>query len=137
MDLLEAAQTISDRFNTLIATPLSLTTQYDNAALPADKGDVWCRFSIQWASRKQVSMGAPDDNRQRRLGNAVAQVFIRLNKGDAEALTICEKIELEYGNVSLPNGLVLKTPETLPGVRTDDGYWQTNVVCPFLVDNYS
>lgn len=134
MNILETAKALGARFDTEIANPLSLPTQYDNMTLELDPsaGDdlIWCRFSIEWASNFQTTIGVPGNNRFRRLGNAVAQLFIRLDQGDSTILELADTIEAKFRSLTI-NSLVLKTPDTFRIGNTDDGYYQVNVVCPF------
>jgi len=125
------ASTIRSRFKTLIATPHSLPTQYDNEN-ETKQTDLWCRLSILFGDSFQASIGAPSSNRYRDTGVVVAQLFLPLGKGDKQLYQTAGYIKTAFKSVSV-SGVVFRTP-SVKRVGRSENFWQVNVSCPFYAD---
>lgn len=137
MNIYEVSSALSSRFNTEVATPEDLPTQYDNVFKKLNtttgEDDLWCRFAIEFTGNTQTSIGVPSSHRYRRFGSAVAQLFMKLNKGDKDILQLADIIEGKFKTLSI-GGLTIQTPNTLIIGDEGNGYYQINVVCPFYAN---
>jgi hypothetical protein len=122
---------VSARFNTQVATPLSLPTFHDNADVEDKPSDArWCRFSVRPGIDRQIALGA--SKRFRTPGVAIAQLFAPINKGDATLYEVADAIKTAFRAVTA-DGVHYQVPYTQV-VGKVSGQWQINVVCPFDAD---
>lgn len=127
------ANTIRSRFETQIATPESLVTQYDNQSLDNPDNEIWCRLTIKSGETTQESIGAPSSNRDRTSGVMIAQLFAPIGKGDGDLKELAETIRAAFKRVT-QDGVTFRTP-SIYEQGTREGMWQINVVCPFYSDD--
>lgn len=125
--------TIRARFKALVADAIEggLPTQYDNdGAFEKPDDSRWCRFTVLLGDSFQSELGSARTTRT--AGVAIAQVFVPVGQGDAEALDVADGIEPHFRQVTA-DGVVWKTPRTKT-VGRDGAWWQVNVTCPFHAD---
>lgn len=124
--------TIRSRFKTQVATPQSVSAQYDNAPFAKPENATWVRWSVLTGESRQRSFGA-STNRYRTAGVAVAQIFSPILKGDKSILALADVVKAAFLSVT-DSGVVFQTPSIAHlGVVGDE--WQTNVTCPFYADD--
>jgi len=130
-------EAIRARFKAMVSDPLELRTIHDNAPMPEGQVAQWCRFSVQIDSNRQVSTGNAPVRRFRSEGQAVAQVFVPLAKGDAAALAIADVIKAAFLNVSIAPYITFHTQQGVGTVGTseqDNAWCRRRVVIPFRAD---
>ncbi len=116
------------------AEPVILVpVQYDNAPFrkPTDSG--WVRFKIETTDDRQADVGTKL-RRFRIEGVAIAEVSIKINRGDLEAIVIADSIATIFRGRDF-QGVTLKTPVVKPlGRRGKE--WVVECRCPFQTDNF-
>lgn len=124
-------KTLSGHFNTLIATPNSLTTQYDNQrSFTAPEGSIWARCSVKTASAYQTEISDPS---ARIPGIMIISLFSP-NEGDADLLALVDKINDAFFAVDI-DGVTYETPVVTILGRTGE-LWQVNVDINFFVQHF-
>jgi hypothetical protein len=130
MTPLQICNTIRTRFKTLVATPQSLTTLYDNAPVPSRvKGTTWCRFTVDTGGASKITCGTSEF---RNIGQATAQLFCPTGSGDGAILALATIIEGIFKDQAV-DGIRYLVPTIVRAGQYEDEY-QINVVCPFQVD---
>lgn len=124
------AATISDRFDSVIAVPESVTTLYDNDPTDKPQHTMWVHFTLQEGETFVRTLGTVKTYRT--PGIATAQIFIPVGQGDKDALALADKIKTAFRAIRV-SGVVFKTPSVRRVGRTDS-WWQLNVSCPFYAD---
>ena len=124
--------TIRGRFQTVVATPLSLPTAYDNAAFTRPQAAPWARWTVLPGESFQASFGGAT-NRYRTPGVAVAQLFVPIETGDKVALEMAQAVKAAFRGVAV-GGVTFREPSVTRVGRVDDEY-QINVTCPWQADD--
>jgi hypothetical protein len=127
------ANTVRSRFETQIATPESLTTQYDNQSLDNPDDKIWCRLTIKFGETELASFGSPSSNRFRTVGTMIAQLFSPIGKGSGELEELADTISNSFKCIT-QDGVTFIDPDIV-NVGEREGMWQINVVCPFYSDD--
>jgi len=127
-------EAIRARFKATVSDPLELRTIHDNAAPPEGQVGQWCRFSVQIDSNRQVSTGNPPVRRFRSEGQAVAQVFVPIAKGDAAALAIADVIVDAFRNVSIAPQTTFLGVGVVGTAELDNAWCRRRVTIPFRAD---
>ncbi len=125
---------IQDRFETLVATPESLATEYDNSPPVAKKtSELWARLSVRPGEGRQVSTGAGTSSRTFRIpGVAIVQIFVAVTTGMQVAQDLADKVRVAFQGVSAA-GVLYRFPSQTNAGRSG-GFWQVNVTIPFQAD---
>ena len=137
--LLTAAELVTQRFVTVVATPNTLTVVHDNqtsSAVPTTGR--WCRLSLQLGEQKQGTVGK-SLRLFRTTGVLLAQLFDPLGEGDGKQLALIDLIVDAFRGVQLagPPVILFAPPYvSAPPVR-EDSWWQSVVAIPFHVDEYA
>lgn len=128
----DLANTVRCRFDSLIAEPLGIPTQYDNQPFEKPENSKWVRLAVRPSGTSQVDVGA-QTKRYRIQGVAIASVFIPVAQGDLGALELCDSIAAVFRTVT--DGRVkFRTPTVINQGRKGKE-WQYDVSCPFFADN--
>ncbi len=138
-----AANTMRERFRTLVAVPESLKVQYDNRSTAVDSAGVevedptnetWIRLAIREATGSQVDMGAAS-KRYRTVGVMIAQILAPFGSGDGDTRNLADLIKAAFLMVTV-SGVTFRVPR-LDAVGRDKNWWLSNVNCPFYYDALS
>jgi hypothetical protein len=125
-----AANIVRLRFHTNVATPSSLTTVYDNAT-HTQAEDQWARFTVlPGLSDRTDSVGT-----YTLPGLAIAQMFVPVGTGDADALALADTVYQEF-RAAVDAGVSFQVP-TVRSVGRSGEWWQVNVACPFTAYQHS
>lgn len=131
-DIEDFIQTVRTRFRTLVATPQSLPTKYDNLPFtkPASLSAIYCHWKIRPGQTTQIEKGNPKTFRT--PGVAVATLFGPPGAGEEAMLELVDAIDAAFRSVS--EGVVdFKSPTPSQG-RLEDGRWVIDVFCPWEAD---
>jgi len=121
-------------FATDIATPLSLSTQYENAPFtkPAAGGS-WAQFNILFADSELIEIAPVGSRTFRAVGVLLVNVFTELETGDKAATDFADSIASRYRGTTI-SGVLFRAPTVEQGVRDESGaWWRVTVRCPFEV----
>lgn len=132
LTLEDAASVVRTRFDSEVATGLSIGIQYDgeDGAIPAPTV-TWCRLAIVHGASEAVER-VGTDTRFRTVGVAYAYLFVPLERGDQDALRKGDQIARAFRAVS-DRGVTFKTP-LVSGTQRAGPWWQVKVACPFHWD---
>jgi len=124
---------VRTRFSTLVETPESVTTLYDNDPQQPPEDGLWVRWSVRPGESIRVENGgAPNTHRYRTPGIAVAQVFFPLQEGENIQLALIDVIVPAFRGVTAA-GVTYQTPR-VQQIGKDGRWWQINVVVNFYAD---
>ena len=131
MDFEAVSNVIKDRFGVEIEDAHSIPTHYDNAPFTQPTNATWVRLKIKPDESDQPQFGGLNTFRNR--GEMVAEIFIKINTGDQEALNLGDKIVAAFRNKT-DTGVKFLVPRIGPGMR-DGKNWRTDVFCPYYADD--
>lgn len=146
-DALQAA--CIDKFKNAVASlgtfggnPVTVEVWFDNAkkTFPGNlerppSGAPWIRFTVRPGEAAQKTFGAPGNNRHRKVGICIAQIFTPSGSGSGLADYIARKIEVAFTSVTV-SGVRFRTPTPGEGRRVGEE-WQLNVTIPFIADRFA
>jgi hypothetical protein len=131
MSLLAMQNAITQRWSTLVATPQSLPTQYDNAPYEKRKAAKWARLTVLPAETVQKEYGNVKSHRT--TGVIKAQLFGDLKLGLASLLGLVDVIRPIFSNTSA-DGVIYQAP-TYTNNGRQEGQWQVTLTIPFIYDD--
>jgi len=131
-DIQDFLTTIRTRFRTLVATPESLPTKYDNLPFtkPSSLSTIWCEWRISPGETVQIELG--DTKTFRTPGTATATLHGPIGEGESAMHALVDKIDAAFRAVS--EGVVDFEAPHPPQGRREDGHWVIDVVCPWEAD---
>ena len=97
-------------------------------------GESWVSFTMLIFDGYQASIGSPGNNRQRRTGQVVIQVFQPQGKGSTEARQLADDAVDIFVNQNV-SGVIFRNVHARPVGNDGRGYYQINVVAPFYYDD--
>lgn len=127
-----AHNTINSRFKTQVADAQSVTTFYDNFPSDPPTGTTWVRWNVRPGIALQTAFAGANSGRHRHPGLAIAQIFVPLESGTQASVQLADVIKAAFRAVTVA-GVVFQTPY-ITMVGKSEGWWQTNVNCPFYFD---
>lgn len=120
------------RFQTLIATPQSLPTGYDNdLEFQQPSSGVWARLSIRLADAMLREIGAT--KRIRHAGVIFVQLFDELGRGDKRLLALTDQIDQNFRDKLVDSVTYREVTVVRIGQETL-GQYQMNVHIGFQFD---
>ncbi|MBX3380110.1 MAG: hypothetical protein KF805_08435 [Phycisphaeraceae bacterium] len=131
VDLQYVGALVAFILDTVVATPKSLKTQYQNTKPlgDADKAGMWAVVSFIPGGAQQVEI-APA--LVRRTGIAQVTLFGPADVGDKDLLLLARDTERAFLNKKL-NRVTFRTPDTTNRGR-DGKWWRLDVRCPLYWD---
>jgi hypothetical protein len=125
---------LTSRFETLVETPQSVPTAYDNMPFTKPTNSKWARWTVKVGSTNLIEIGSTLKT-YRRIGVAIASLFVPINDGIQVITTLADVVETSFRTLTV-SGVKFGTPT--PTVVGGDGQWfQMNVSCPFEVDFFA
>lgn len=126
---------VRTRFDVQVATPQSLSTEYDNLEIPKPEHptELWARASVLMGESKQVQLGNAKTFRHR--GVLMVALFQELGRGDKVTNAMVDIITAAFRALTA-DSVVYMTPSSPTAGRVGE-WWQTNLSCPFYVDDVS
>lgn len=121
---------VRERFNGAIASPLSLTTVYDNAAFNPAPTVTWARVRVRCDVASQIGLG--NGNRYRKTGAATISIHTPLGTGVNDANAIAVQVVDAFRNVA--NQHVRFRSPSIRSSASNGKQWVTEVECPFYAD---
>ena len=135
----EIIEKVQSQFETAIATPYSVQTQYNNdGTFELDHNNLgpyncWCRHYVLLGQDEQRELG---NNPAFRVPSvAIAQLLTLLNKGEGDILTLADLIGNAFRRVAV-DGITYTVPSIGNGFRDRD-WWRVDVNYPFHADYFS
>ncbi len=127
----ETASTIRNRWATLVETPQSLPTEYDNA--PFDKPDdsQWARLTVLPGDSFQMELGSASPHKS--VGLAVAQIFVPSNSGTRAAMLLVVAAAAEF-KAQVVSGVTFRSP-SVRRVGLSGMWWQVNLSMPYYTED--
>lgn len=120
-------------YDAAIRVALSLPTAYGNGAFAKPSlttaGAKWARMTVLLGDGAQIEMGTPGNRLHRNVGVLHVAIFVVLDTGEGDALTIANAIASRYTSTTR-GGCLFRAPTIEPGER-DEGWWRVAVRCPF------
>ncbi|UXO93744.1 structural protein [Pseudanabaena phage Pan1] len=134
---IDAAHTaIRQRFETLwgVTTPV----QYPNVKFDAPEDAPWVRLSIIDTDARWASMGVPDSNIERHLGQVTVQIFVPSGTGEGSATEYADQVKAIFRSWrDATSGLRFLVPPYARTIGVDGKWYQVNVVAPFEFDDFN
>ena len=124
--------TINSRFQTFVETPESVPVQYDNFPFTRPLDSTWIRFSVLPGESIQISSGGDGSNRFRTAGVAKAMVFVPVESGTNDSLTLVDVINAAFRAVT-DTGVTFRTP-SVETIGRNGKWWVTDIEIPFYAD---
>jgi hypothetical protein len=119
----------TDKFQTDIATPESLSVSYPNEVMPAPSNEMHARCSVLLGGRALVTAGKAGERDGEITGQFIVSLFAPLDKGSKDSDVMADKIATAFTAVTVSGVTFQVASVTVLGeVR---GEWQTNITCPF------
>lgn len=109
-----------------------LPVEWPNHALRKPEGVLWCRFSIIAGQSFQAEISG-SLKRFRNLFIMMVQIFAPADTGTAETDRLVARISDAFRGKKFSN--VVFKDVTPTQVGKTEGWWQTNVACPFFFDD--
>lgn len=131
----EARQAIQEHFYSAWggATPLT-PIAWDNKAFdPTIQNDDWVRFSVQFVSGDQASLGTPGDRRFRRFGLIFVQIFTKADAGLVSSDTLGKIAVDAFEGISLVGNLWFRNVG-LVTIGVEGKWFQQNISAEFQYD---
>lgn len=126
------AAAIRSRFATLVATPQSLTTVYDNEAdRDAHTDTLWCRFSVLPGARQYVET----PNLSRTPGIAYAQLFCRVGAETNTIHDMADTVAASFQRTRADDVRWLTPRVVVVGSPGNSKWYQVNVEMAFIADD--
>jgi hypothetical protein len=116
------------RFNTLVASPLSLPVAWDNAPFDEPDDALWARVAVRLGSPFR-----PTSDRYRQPGQLIASIYAPLEGGDQASWETADVVVAAFRAVTA-SGVKFLVPRAT-SVGRSGRWWQTNVACPFRADD--
>ena len=127
-------ETVSDilieRFKTDVAVPQNLTVLYDNIDTDVPTDAIWIRLRVLDGEGGWSRTGPS----YRTTGMLIAQVFAPHLSGTAARAVVLDGIATAFRALTI-QGVACATPRVLTvgnGEARESGWWQTNILCPFM-----
>lgn len=132
MGLLETIGTICrTRFQSVVATPVSLPVLYDNQeGFSSPDTTNWARFSVHTGEVRLVGLGNPKVYRCE--GFAEAAFFAPIESGSDSLADLADKTSDAFRSFGT-GGVTFRSPHLEP-MRRDERWWVLPVQCPFFAD---
>ena len=124
-DWADTSNVVRGRFRTLVETPLSLPTTYDDAPPDDAGGSIWARWTVRPLVTNRVETPAA----YRSVGLATAQVFAPTTTGTGALYEVVDTV-YESFRACAQEGVIFQVPNVRTVGRGAD-WWQVNVDCPF------
>ncbi len=135
MNFEDSTKLIRDRFMTEISTPEDILTIFDNEESDPPEDTMWIRVAILYGSGKLQTIGSPGANYHRYANMMVSQIFAPMGKGMKDIEQLIDLIVEKFRSITLGDDILFKTPYPKQiGRQEDQSSWQTNVVCPFTIN---
>lgn len=122
---------IRTHFASEVATPMSLTTRYDNDARPTPTSGLWALVTVIPGDSDVGEFGAV--MRYRTLGVVTASIFQPLGEGDGASLEVVDAIVLAFRRQTV-SGVHFQVPSVARIGISGEVWFQTNVTCPWYAD---
>lgn len=132
-------QALVDRWVAQVATPQSLSTQYDNDdTFEPDADAPYARFQVRFAGSFRADWGAVLA-RHRTIGRVAVSLLYPLGTGTAAVMTMVDIVCNAFVNVQVAGvSLLFETPfPQEPGPDPALARWRQNVICPFFADEFA
>ena len=99
----------------------------------------WVRFTIVDSASNWASMGDPDNNVQRNLGQVIVNIFTLKGEGEGESTELADKVKDVFRSWNdSESGVRFVVPPYARQVKGADKKWyQVNVVAPFRFDDFT
>lgn len=133
MNIKSIGVSIRNRFKTLVSTPKSLPTQYDNLPFERPEDSLYCRLAIRPGDSSRVSVGSPGNNRFRQSGIWVASLFEPIERGEDTVVDLADFISRAFVSQGSYQGVTFRAP-SITKVGRAGKYWQVNVTCEWYSD---
>lgn len=104
----------------------------DVSFTPPD-GAAWVRFTERHDDGYQASIGAPGNNRQRRTGFVIIQVFVPQGKGGTSCRPLADQAVLAFVNQTV-QGIHFNDVHAREVGNDGHGWYQINVYARFYYD---
>lgn len=124
-------QLIQTAFRTIVETPLSVATYYDNViGQPDTSTPIWCRHTINETGSEYASLGR---NFGRFSGFVSVQLFVPKGSGTNKVDEVFDKLEKEMSGTCTGN---VRFQMLYIDFSAETGDWyQTNITIPFVFEN--
>lgn len=118
------------------ATRWGSTTKvaYDDTEFTIPDDETWVRFNIKHVDGYQASIGAPTNNRQRREGFVIVQVFQPQGQGSLDARKKADLVIGHFLNQKV-SGILFYDVHAKEIGNDGAGWYQINVLIKFRYDN--
>jgi len=141
MSISQVHAAIRVRFNSVwtARTPIHWpNTPFDTPSATEILGEAWCRISITATGAQWASFGDPGNNTERTSGVVTVQIFTEAGTGTNESLTLAEVAVAAFRNYEdTVSGTRFLVPPSVRQIGVDGKWYQTNVVSPFIADDYT